>query len=224
MNYKTFAASRPPLPERSVSDDSITSTDTLSESQNKELQDSNRKAMLFMYCRRGALVLIGALFVFLAIFLPVSHAQQHRRHRDTTASIIHEPIQPPSYPLAVRNPYLSAWIPSSLAANISAGNAQFWTGNNLIWSVIARVDNVTWNLFGVASPGVGTLYGTTTSAEYTSTHSIFNVTAGSVTFSLDFFSPVSTGNYLRQSLPFSKFHEMKRSSRLQTLLVKLTNI
>ncbi|EMR80550.1 hypothetical protein ACHAPC_001911 [Botrytis cinerea] len=200
INYKTFAGSRPPPPERAISDNSITSSDILSESQ-KELLDSNRKAMLFMYFRRGAFVVIGALLIFLAVFIPVTKAQHH--HRDASATIIHEPIQPPSYPLAVRNPYLSAWIPSSLATNISSGNAQFWAGQNLIWTVIARVDNVTWNLFGVASPGAGTRYGTTTSAKYTSTHSIFNITAGSVTFGLDFFSPVSTGNYLRQSLPFS---------------------
>jgi hypothetical protein len=43
-----------------------------------------------------------------------------------------------------------------------------------------------------------------TSAEYTSTHSIFTLSAGSAaTFTLDFFSPVSPKNYLRQSLPFS---------------------
>ncbi|KAF7890953.1 uncharacterized protein EAF02_001278 [Botrytis sinoallii] len=203
INYKTFAGSRPPPLGRAISDDSITSSDTLSESQKKELLDSNRKAMLSMYCRRGVLVVIGALFIFLAVFIPVTKAQQQHHHRDTSATVIYEPIQPPSYPLAVRNPYLSAWIPSSLAKNVSSGNAQFWTGQNLIWSVIARVDNVTWNIFGVASPGTGTRYGTTTSAKYTSTHSIFNVTAGNVTFSLDFFSPVSTGNYLRQSLPFS---------------------
>ncbi|KAF7928153.1 uncharacterized protein EAE97_009951 [Botrytis byssoidea] len=203
INYKPFAGSSPPPAGRAISDDSITSSDTLSESQKKKLSDSNRKAVLSMYCRRGVLVVIGALFIFLAVFIPVTKAQQQHHHRDTSATVIHEPIQPPSYPLAVRNPYLSAWIPSSLANNISSGNAQFWTGQNLIWSVIARVDNVTWNLFGVASPGSGTRYGTTISAKYTSTHSIFNVTAGSVIFSLDFFSPVSTGNYLRQSLPFS---------------------
>lgn len=160
--------------------------------------------MFSMYCKRGGLISIGAIITFIAIFIPVTYAQQHHQHRDTAPEIIYEPIRPPSYPLAVRNPYLSAWIPSSLAANISAGNAQFWAGQILIWGVIARVDNVTWNLFGVAAPGVGTWYGTTTSAKYTSTHSLFNVTAGNAIFSLDFFSPVSTGNYLRQSLPFSK--------------------
>ncbi|KAB8293507.1 hypothetical protein EYC80_007813 [Monilinia laxa] len=202
INYKTFIRSRPPSPELSVPYNLTNSFDNLSESQKKELRESNRKAKLMMYLWRGGMALIVALIIFLAIFLPVTQAQHHR-HRQNAASIVHEPIQPPSYPLAVRNPYLSAWIPSSLAANISVGNAQFWAGQTLIWSVIARVDNVTWNVFGVATPATGTKYGTTISAKYTSTHSIFNVTAGGVMFSLDFFSPVSTGNYLRQSLPFS---------------------
>lgn len=40
-------------------------------------------------------------------------------------------------------------------------------------------------------------------ASYTSTHSTFTLQAGSRLLTLDFFSPVSPKNYLRQSLPFS---------------------
>lgn len=58
-------------------------------------------------------------------------------------------------------------------------------------------------MFGVASPPSGTQSATVTGATYTSTHSTFTVTAGSREFILDFFSPVSPKNYLRQSLPFS---------------------
>jgi len=82
-------------------------------------------------------------------------------------------------------------------------NAQFWAGNNLVWSVIARVDGSAYNLFGVASPNDNTEAGTVTAATYTSTHSTFTVRAGSREFTLDFFSPVSPKNYVRQSLPFS---------------------
>lgn len=88
-------------------------------------------------------------------------------------------------------------------ASLPNSNAQFWAGNALVWSVIARVDGSAYNLFGVASPNDGTESGTVTAATYTSTHSTFTVTAGSRTFTLDFFSPVSPKNYLRQSLPFS---------------------
>ncbi|KAJ5141090.1 hypothetical protein N7526_002085 [Penicillium atrosanguineum] len=120
-----------------------------------------------------------------------------------STAITYSPVQPPSYPLAVRSPYLSAWIPGSEAASLSSNNAQFWAGNKLTWSVIARVNGSTYNLFGVASPPEGTTSATVTEATYTSTHSTFVVTAGSRQFTLDFFSPVSPKNYLRQSLPFS---------------------
>ncbi|KAK3109586.1 hypothetical protein LTR53_016997, partial [Teratosphaeriaceae sp. CCFEE 6253] len=40
-------------------------------------------------------------------------------------------------------------------------------------------------------------------AAYTSTHTTFTVTAGTATFLLDFLSPVSPGNLVRQSAPFS---------------------
>jgi hypothetical protein len=73
----------------------------------------------------------------------------------------------------------------------------------LIWSVSARVDGVAYNLFGVKAPLAGSKAGTVTKAAYTSTHSTFTVEAGARTFTLDFFSPVSPKNYLRQSLPFS---------------------
>lgn len=76
-------------------------------------------------------------------------------------------------------------------------------GNKLIWSVIARVDGAAYNLFGVAHPPKGTQSGRVTEASYTSTHSTFTVMAGGRKFTLDFFSPVSPKNYLRQSLPFS---------------------
>ncbi|KAJ5167661.1 uncharacterized protein N7482_003255 [Penicillium canariense] len=121
----------------------------------------------------------------------------------TSDAITYSPLKPPSYPLAVRSPYLSAWIPGNEVASISNNNAQFWAGNKLIWSVIARVDGVAYNLFGVAVPPSGTQSATVTAATYTSTHSTFTLTAGSREFTLDFFSPVSPKNYLRQSLPFS---------------------
>ncbi|KAI9733635.1 MAG: hypothetical protein M1834_003237 [Cirrosporium novae-zelandiae] len=113
------------------------------------------------------------------------------------------PILPPSYPLAVRNPYLSAWLPGSQASNLPSSSPQFWAGNNLTWSVIARVNNETYNLFGVPNPESGTQSATVLSGEYTSTHSIFSLKAGTANITLDFLSPVSLNNYVRQSLPFS---------------------
>ncbi|KAK4951597.1 hypothetical protein LTR10_010574 [Elasticomyces elasticus] len=113
------------------------------------------------------------------------------------------PILPPSYPLAVRNPYLNAWLPGNAAWNLPFASAQFWNGLNLTWSVIARVDGLSYSLFGVPSLGPGVQAGVLQSAGYTSTHTTFTVTAGSATFVLDFLSPVSPLDYVRQSAPFS---------------------
>ncbi|KAI1615217.1 hypothetical protein EDD37DRAFT_511796 [Exophiala viscosa] len=110
------------------------------------------------------------------------------------------PILPPSYPLAVRSPYLSAWLPSSHLSSMPTSHAEFWQGAPLGWSVAVRVNGTAYSLFG--NPGIGRP-AVLNNAEYTVTHSIFNFSAGLAMVSLDFFSPVSPHNLLRQSLPFS---------------------
>ena len=52
-------------------------------------------------------------------------------------------------------------------------------------------------------PPNGVQQASVVSAEYTATHTIFTLTVGSATIRLDFLSPVSPHNYLRQSLPYS---------------------
>lgn len=68
---------------------------------------------------------------------------------------------------------------------------------------MALVDGNIYSLFGVTSQVYGSHAATVVSAEYTATHTLFILNAGSATFTLDFFSPVSPNNYVRQSLPFS---------------------
>jgi hypothetical protein len=68
---------------------------------------------------------------------------------------------------------------------------------------MVRVDGQTYSLMGVKDPGEGVQPAVVRGAEYTATHSVFTATAGTVVVTLDFFSPVSPANYLRQSLPFS---------------------
>lgn len=69
--------------------------------------------------------------------------------------------------------------------------------------MIARVGDQAYSLFGVPDAPENVQAATVTKAEYTSTHTIFTLEAGSKTFTLDFLSPVSPQNLLRQSLPFS---------------------
>ena len=111
----------------------------------------------------------------------------------------------PSYPLAVRNPFLSAWIPGDQSKNLPAAQAQFWAGQELGWTILARVDGKTYSLFGRPKALSDCSLATQSSINYTSTHTVVDLQAGSVDFTIDFFSPVSPKNYVRQSLPFSYF-------------------
>ncbi|KAJ5319775.1 hypothetical protein PENANT_c026G10365 [Penicillium antarcticum] len=121
-----------------------------------------------------------------------------------SGSVTYHPVIPPSYPLAVRNPYLSVWMPSDRVQRLPYSEPQFWAGQDLTWSVIVRVDGQAYSLMGVPSPEAsGILPAIVRRAEFTATHSVFDLMAGSVEVTLDFLSPVSPSNYLRQSLPFS---------------------
>jgi hypothetical protein len=122
------------------------------------------------------------------------------RERDI---VTHRPTRPPSYPLAVRSPYLSTWMPSDQVQTLPYAEPQFWAGQSLTWSIMARVDGQTYSLMSITNPSDKIRPAIVRTAEYTATHSVFTLSAGPVIFTLDFFSPISPSNYLRQSLPFS---------------------
>lgn len=117
------------------------------------------------------------------------------------------PILPPSYPLAVRNPYLSAWIPGEAALKLPSERAEFWGGQKLGWTVMAHVGDETYSLFGMANPPAGVKAANVTGAEYTSTRSDFYLDAGDANFTLSFLSPVfpdvDDDSLRQQSLPLS---------------------
>lgn len=96
-------------------------------------------------------------------------------------------------------------MPADRVDHLPSAESQFWAGQELGWSVMVRVDGQVYSLMGVPDLETGSISpATVRRAEFTATHSLFDLTAGSVAFTLDFFSPVSPKNYLRQSLPFSK--------------------
>lgn len=83
---------------------------------------------------------------------------------------------------------------------------------------MARVDGETYSLFGVPSLLSGTRPASMINARYTTTHTIFTLSAGPAIFRLDFLSPISPRNYLRQSLPFSYltiYTSSTQSSKIQ---------
>lgn len=113
----------------------------------------------------------------------------------------------PSYPLAVKSPYLSTWLPSTGIADVATAQPQFWAGQPISWPILARVDGKTHALLNsppVLSGGVGGISAAkTVNISFSSTHTIFGLAAGGVEFTLDFFSPVYPRNYTLQSLPYS---------------------
>lgn len=96
-------------------------------------------------------------------------------------------------------------MPSDRVEQLPYADSQFWRGEELGWAVMVRIDGQAYSLMGVPDlEDSDILPAKVRRAEFTSTHSLFDLTAGGLGLTLDFFSPVSPSNYVRQSLPFSK--------------------
>ncbi|KAG2056314.1 DUF1793-domain-containing protein [Suillus hirtellus] len=112
------------------------------------------------------------------------------------------PFNPASVPLAVRTPYLSAWLPQGAGTALNGAWPQFWTGSTLGWAGYIRVDGATYTFLGdPVVPGAESAI--QKSLEFTSTQSIFVMTAGPVDINVNFLSPVEPTDFLKQSIPFS---------------------
>ena len=112
----------------------------------------------------------------------------------------------PSYPLAVKSPYLSTWGPGKqVLSDAATAQPEFWAGQPINWPVVARINGQLYSLFSVPEGTAGVTAATTNSVSYTSSHTIISLSADSVEFTLDFFSPVlvQPADYARQSLPYS---------------------
>lgn len=114
-------------------------------------------------------------------------------------------VRLPSYPLAVKSPYLSTWVPGNQLLDAATAQPEFWTGQSLTWTILARVGGTTYTLFGAPAGITGTTAATTNSVSYTSLHTIISLTAGQAAITLDFLSPVfpSPDDYAKHSLPYS---------------------
>ncbi|KAH9844227.1 DUF1793-domain-containing protein [Rhodofomes roseus] len=114
------------------------------------------------------------------------------------------PFSPPSYPLAVRSPYLSAWLPQGSGTALNGAWPQFWTGSTLGWAGFVNVDGSSYSFLGdPAVSGATFSKATQKSAEFTSTQSTFVLTAGGIDLTVTFLSPVEPSDLLNQSIPFS---------------------
>ncbi|KAI9742389.1 MAG: hypothetical protein M1818_003922 [Claussenomyces sp. TS43310] len=204
--YRVFARKHQLRPDASDRDSKrrLHGSSSKSEPPRNESDDSDCKSKSWYYISPPrvivlAIVLVVAgLIIYKAVFLGFRH--RHHRAEDNVAYI---PLHAPSYPLAVRNPYFSAWLPGNKVPDLPNSRARFWSGEELTWSLMARVNGTTYNLFGMTFSDAAAQDAKVISATYTSTHTTFILSAGDVDFSIVFLSPVNAKDYVRQSLPFS---------------------
>ncbi|TCD60187.1 hypothetical protein EIP91_010601 [Steccherinum ochraceum] len=112
------------------------------------------------------------------------------------------PFNPAAVPLAVRSPYLSAWLPQGSGTALNGGWPTFWTGTVVGWAGYVKVDGVAYNFLG-APTVAGAQKAVQKSLEFTSTQSTFIMTAGPIDLTVNFLSPVEPTDLVKQSLPFS---------------------
>ncbi|KAF7355439.1 DUF1793-domain-containing protein [Mycena sanguinolenta] len=114
------------------------------------------------------------------------------------------PFNPSAIPLAVRTPYLSAWLPQGEGAALNDAWATFWTGMIVGWAGFVKVDGTPYVFLGAPSvPSVTFSKAVQKSSQFTSTQSIFVLSAGPVDLTVTFLSPVEPNDLVKQSIPFS---------------------
>ncbi|KAJ7924394.1 hypothetical protein B0H13DRAFT_1192380 [Mycena leptocephala] len=113
------------------------------------------------------------------------------------------PFNPPSIPLAVRSPYLNAWLQQGQGVALNDAWPTFWAGQVNAWVGLVKVDGTSYSFLG--TPAVtGSTYtkATQKSFSFTSTQSIFVLSAGPVDVTVTFLSPVET-DLVKMSIPLS---------------------
>ncbi|ESK94383.1 glutaminase, partial [Moniliophthora roreri MCA 2997] len=114
------------------------------------------------------------------------------------------PFNPPSIPLAVRTPYLSAWLPQGSGAALNDVWPTFWTGSILGWAGFAKVDGRAYSFLGDPNvPGATFTKAAQKSLKFTATQSTFVLSAGPVDLTINFLSPVEPSDLVKQSTPFA---------------------
>ncbi|KAI6907044.1 DUF1793-domain-containing protein [Hortaea werneckii] len=128
-----------------------------------------------------------------------------------------------NHPLAVKNPYLSTWVPGYQMNDSAHARPEFWAGQPLTWIVLARINGKTYSLFGNPEDVGNTTAAITESVSFTSSHTFVNLTAGAASVTLDYFSPVlpRKEDYVRQSLPYSYLTVTATPSRDEEIDVQI---
>ncbi|KAH9904317.1 DUF1793-domain-containing protein [Xylariomycetidae sp. FL2044] len=120
---------------------------------------------------------------------------------------IYSPVRPPAVPLAVRSPYTSAWSQTSSSNTLSSKQPIFWSGDSVGWEGIVTVDGNAYEYMGHIVQDVPSLpyfnSSTPRTIKFDSQYSNFTFTAGPVTITASFFSPVTPKDICRTSIPLS---------------------
>ncbi|KAI0289968.1 DUF1793-domain-containing protein [Russula brevipes] len=131
------------------------------------------------------------LFLLLALFLfPNAGAQQT--------------LFPAAVPLAVRSPYLTSWDYTTKGTTFSRLWPTTYDSSKILgWSVLVRVDNVTYSFLGDPVSSVTNDTANLTSIVVTPTQTNVTAQAGPMQVSLTFLNPIEPGDWVKQSIPFS---------------------
>jgi len=110
-------------------------------------------------------------------------------------------VRPPSVPLAVRSPYLSAWLP---ATDLTSAVPQFWYGNDRGFAGLISIDGQLYAWAGQPEVnGAAATALTQTSLAVTATRSAFTLNAAGVELTAEWLSPIEPGDLKRESVPFT---------------------
>jgi hypothetical protein len=110
-------------------------------------------------------------------------------------------VRPPSVPLAVRSPYLSAWLPTT---DLTSATPQFWNGAARGFVGLVRIDGQVYSWAGQPLiNGTAAASLTQTSLQVTPTKSIFVFNRDGVELTAEWLSPIEPGDLQRASIPFS---------------------
>ncbi|KAH8111919.1 DUF1793-domain-containing protein [Phellopilus nigrolimitatus] len=132
------------------------------------------------------------------------------------------PFNPPSFPLAVKSPYVNVWAPQGNGpVELSQAWPRVWADLSIIgWYASVRVDGTAYMLLG--AQGTPLLSSANqTAVQLTPTRTSYILNAGPVTVNATFLSPIEPTDLVRQSLPFSYFYLSAQSSDGQSHDVQL---